>query len=321
MRAIYLAAAAAAVLTATSAWAQFTPQKQDMPTTSQRMPAQYWAAKPTKPTPYVAPNKVHWKLSEILAAHRGKTDWVQPLIRNPEQEADYISMGPGKKTKTRMFGDDRVVWIVQDGAMRVTIEGVEPFVATKGFMVSVPFRHPYSIETVGDKPSLRFEVRTTNAVPLYPLSETPDPYPGRTYVKVTGTPGPAEITGDPIAVDFWKQIAVGDQTYNGKFVWDDNWTTNILRGKAQPVPPATNRGHFHVDWTEFWFIMEGKIGYQIEGVPYFEADQGDVVTAAEGRWHRASNSPNTPMSTRIPFNPRPPILHNFEPPPETPAAH
>jgi len=57
--------------------------------------------------------------------------------------------------------------------------------------------------------------------------------------------------------------------------------------------------------------MEGKIGYQIEGYPFFTADQGDIVTAQKGRWHRPSNAPDAPMSTRIPFNPRPVILHNF----------
>ncbi|RAK51275.1 cupin domain-containing protein [Phenylobacterium deserti] len=318
MKAIFkLGAAVAALLTAgamaTGAAAQFTPQKEDMPTTAQSMPQEYWAPKPTTATPYRAPNKAHWKLSEILASHRGKTDWTQPIIRNAEQEADYISLGVGKKTKARMYADDRVVWIVQDGAMRVTIEGMEPFVATKGFMVSVPFRHAYSMETVGDKPSLRFEVRQTGSIPLYPLTETPDPYPGRTYVRARGTPGPAVLTENPIAVDFFKQIASGNEPYNGKFVWDDHWTTNILRGKEQAMPPATNKGHFHVDWTEFWFVMEGRIGYLIEGVPYFEAEPGDIVTAAEGRWHRAANAPGAPMSTRIPFNPRPPILHNWEP--------
>ncbi len=33
--------------------------------------------------------------------------------------------------------------------------------------------------------------------------------------------------------------------------------------------------------------MEGKLVYKIEGFSYFEADQGDVVIAAKGRWHRA----------------------------------
>jgi len=300
------------VMMSTGAPAQFNGREDPMPVTAPKLAEPYWSAKPTKPTPYTAPNKVHWKLSEILAAHRGQTDWDQPIVRNPEQDADYISLGAGKKTKRRMYADDRVVWIVQDGTMRVSIDGVEPFVATKGFMVNVPFRHFYSIETIGDKPSLRFEVRQAGSPPLYPADETPDPYPGRTYVKVTGLPGPAKDRDtNPIYVDFWKQIGNGDKPYNGKFVWDDHFTSNILRGKAQPIAPASNRGHFHVDWTEFWFIMEGKVGYQIEGYPYFEAEQGDIVTAQKGRWHRPSNAPDSPMSTRIPFNPRPVILHNF----------
>ena len=305
-------AALIALMFAGPASAQFAGREDPMPVTAPKLADAYWSAKPTKPTPYAAPNKVHWKLAEILAAHRGQSDWVQPIVRNPEQEADYISLGAGRKTKRRMYADDRVVWIVQDGAMRVSIDGVEPFVATKGFMVNVPFRHFYSIETISDKPSLRFEVRQAGSPPLYPADETPDPYPGRTYVKVTGSPGPAKDRDtNPIYVDFWKQIASGDKPYNGKFVWDDHFTSNILRGKAQPIPPASNRGHFHVDWTEFWFIMEGKVGYQIEGFPFFEAEQGDIVTAAKGRWHRPSNAPDAPISTRIPFNPRPVILHNF----------
>ena len=208
--------------------------------------------------------------------------------------------------------------MVQDGALKVTIDGAPTFTATKGFMVTVPFRHMFTLETVGDKPSLRFEVRHAGAVPLFPLSEKPDALPGYTYQRVTAQPGPSQINSlnkNPVYVDFWKDVAVGDRTNGGKFVWDDNFTSNILRSKGAPVPPASNKGHFHVDWTEFWFIMEGKVGYQIEGFPYFEAEQGDVVTAEPGRWHRPASSPNAPISTRIPFNPRPVIMHNFEPAP------
>lgn len=311
---VYRGAAAAALVSAGIAAAQI-PGKEDLPVQGKLAP-QYWSAKPIMPTPYVAPNRVHWKLAEILATHAGKSDWVQPIVRNNEQEADYISLGAGKKTKARFYADDRLVFIVWDGAIRVTIDGAAPFTATKGFMVNVPFRHVYTLETVSSTPSLRFEVRQANAPPLYPIEETPDPYPGRTYVKVTGSPGPAKDKDtNPIWVDFFKQIAVGDNSYSNKFVWDDHFTSNILRGKGAPVPPDTNLGHFHVDWTEFWFVMEGHIGYKIEGFPYFVTEPGDVVTAIKGRWHRAGNDPSATMSTRIPFNPRPPILHNFQPAP------
>ena len=282
------------------------------PNPAQRMAGQFWAYKPAALPPYTAPNKPHWKLSEILAAHRGQGDWVQPLVRNREQEADYISMAPGAATKARFYANDRLVFIVQDGALKVTIDGAEPFTATKGFMVNVPARHIYRLQTTSGTPSLRFEVRTAGTHALYPLSETPDPVKGGSYVKVTGTPGPAKDPDrNPLYLDFQKQAAEGKLPTI--FVRDDHFTANVIRGKGVPVPADSDKGHFHVDINEFWFIMEGKLGYKIEGLPYFEADQGDVVAAVAGRWHRTLSSPNAPISTRIPINPRPPILHNFEP--------
>ena len=151
---LFIGVAAVAALAAPVS-AQFLGKPDSPPRSAPSVAQQFWAPKPSETTPYVAPNKVHWKLSEILAAHRGQSDWLQPLVRNPEQEADYISLGAGKKTKAKMYADDRVMWIVQDGAMRVSIEGFEPFIATKGFMVTVPYRNIYTIETIGDKPSLR----------------------------------------------------------------------------------------------------------------------------------------------------------------------
>ena len=308
----FLLTAAAVAVLSIPASAQFLG-KEDMAVSTQRMTGQFWAPKPTKMTPYTAPNRPHWKLSDVLAMHKGKTDWVQPIVRNKDQEGDYISMGAGQKTKQKMWPDDRIVFIVWDGSIKVSIDGYEPFVATKGFFVNVPFRHMYTLENVGGTPALRFEVRQTGATPIYPASETPDPAPGMTYTKVTEQPGPAkEKDSNPIYVDYMKEFNGTDKAYGGKFVWDDHFTSNILRGKGAPVPPDTNKGHFHIGWTEFWFIMEGHIGMKVEGEPYFVCDPGDVMTAAQGRWHRAGDDPSAPWSTRVPFNPRPPILHNFE---------
>jgi len=309
MRLIFcLAAVAAAFVIPANVLAQAPGQ----PTALPRMPADYWAPKPTVAAPYVSPNRVHWKLREILATHQGQRDWVQPIVRNQDQDADYISMRAGQKTKPQFYADDRLVFMVQSGAIRVAIDGVEPFTATKGFMVNIPARHIYTLETISDENSLRFEVRQAGAPPLYPASTSPSTFPGRVYIKVRGTPGPwVDRETNPIYFDFLKSVADGKPP-GGNFIRDDHFVVNIVRGKGVPVPPDSNKGHFHVNATEFWFIMEGKLGYKIEGFPYFEADQGDIVIAAKGRWHRATNSPNSPVSTRIPINPRPPILHNFE---------
>jgi hypothetical protein len=37
-----------------------------------------WAPKPARLTPYTAPNKPLWKLSEILKKHAGQQDWARP---------------------------------------------------------------------------------------------------------------------------------------------------------------------------------------------------------------------------------------------------
>src|SRR3984957_7508457 len=200
MKRTLLAATAVALLLPLSASAQFLG-KEDMAVTQPRMSGQFWAPKPAELTPYVAPTKPHWKLSEILASHKGASDWVQPIVRNKDQVADYISMGAGVKTKMKMYPDDRVVFIVWDGSIKVSIDGYDPFVATKGFMVNVPYRHMFTLENVGSIPALRFEVRQNGSEPIYPASETPDPIKGMTYVKVPEQPGPSkEKDSTPIYV-------------------------------------------------------------------------------------------------------------------------
>src|SRR5579872_6352810 len=191
MKAVFYLATAVAFAIPIAASAQFLG-KEDMAVTAPKLDGQIWSAKPTKLTPYVAPNKPHWKLSEILASHKGQSDWVQPIVRNKDQVGDYISMGAGKKTQQMMYPDDRVVFIVWDGSIKVSIDGYAPFTATKGFMVNVPFRHLFTLENVGSTPALRFEVRQNGSVPVYPASETPDPVAGMTYTKVTEQPGPSK---------------------------------------------------------------------------------------------------------------------------------
>ncbi len=89
-----------------------------------------------------------------------------------------------------MNGDTREWWIVQSGSLKFTVEGREPVVATKGFMVQVPYRTLYQIENVGDEPALRFEVNVARARKLYPLDETPAPLPGFDYVPTRVTRRP-----------------------------------------------------------------------------------------------------------------------------------
>jgi mannose-6-phosphate isomerase-like protein (cupin superfamily) len=274
-------------------------------------PLTAWAPKPVKPAPYVAPNKPLRKFADIMARHRGKTDWSETQVLTRDFIGQYISMGAGKKTKTLFWADDRVYWVVMSGQMKVTIDGVEPFIASKGFLVQVPYRVPYSIETVGDEPSLRFEVRPSGETPSYPVSETPEAAKGIKFIQaVYSGRGKYDDTNKPF-VDFEKDIVAANGK-GGGVVKDDHTWANIIRTKAVPTPPATDFGHFHENFAEFWLVMEGQEQFLIEGEPLITADVGDIVFAPEERWHRALAS-GTGYGTRLAITPRPPSLHYYQP--------
>ena len=116
------------------------------PAPARRQPIQVLAPKPAGLAPYTGPNRPVWRLNEILAAHRGSADWAQTIVTTRDFIGQWISMGAGQKTKTVMYADDRVFWVIQSGQIRFTIAGQEPFVATKGFVVQVPYRTFYSLE-------------------------------------------------------------------------------------------------------------------------------------------------------------------------------
>jgi mannose-6-phosphate isomerase-like protein (cupin superfamily) len=291
--------------------------------TGRTPPLHAWAPQPVKLAPYLPPNKPLKKLTDILARHAGKADWAETEILTRDYIGQYISMGPGQKTKTQFWADDRVFWWVYGGRMKVTIEGQEPFIASKGFLVQVPYRVPYSMETVGDEPSLRFEITRGHTLPSYPLAsgDKPPAAMGQHYVKVSYPSTPVGGGMDSYTdknqpyLDFMKDYVQADPTASGKgrlhfFVSDADNQAAIIRGMGVAIPPDSNKGHFHIGNDEFWFILEGKIAYQFEGVGLVVAQAGDLVLAMPGRWHRASFAPGQ-VDTRLAFNRSPTMLHNY----------
>ena len=274
-----------------------------------------WAPKPTVPEGWKAPNKPVWRLSEILIAHQKQKSWVQPIVRDKDYAADYIQMAPGEKTRTKFYADDRTFLVVWSGQIRFSIQGQQPFVAGKGFLVQVPYRTAFSMETVGDEPALRFEVRRTGAEAYYTVAEgeTPPGGIGLTFTKVSYRLPPDPYTAINVTyVDFLKDYVnnPANPRIVKPFIHDDlNWV-NIIRGRGAPTPPPTNLGHFHTNLSEFWFIPEGKIDFLIEGRKLFTADAGDVVYAPSGRWHRASFAEGQ-MDTRLAIIARPRNMHNY----------
>jgi mannose-6-phosphate isomerase-like protein (cupin superfamily) len=262
-----------------------------------------WAPLPVTPNPWVAPNKPIVRLPELRAKHAKEPSWTETVVSDNLFHADYISMAPGGKTPRRFHQDNRAWWIVQDGQIRFTIEGQEPFIATKGFMVQVPHRLVYSMETVGDKPSLRLEVMVANADIMYPIDETPAPAPGTKYVRarVATVKGSYDKANVPF-IDYNQRIAGNPKPKENQnqFIGDSHGIANIIRGDPKKQPPARDedKGHLHITGPEFWFILEGQMEFKIGSVPVFVADQGDVVYAPAKAWHRVRFA-GTSMATRL----------------------
>jgi len=279
---------------------------------AQRVPPMTaWAPQPKRLAPFTTPNKLLKKLSDITARHRNQKSWTETEVLTRDYIGQYIQMAPGEKTKTQFWADDRIFWVVESGAIRFTIEGQEPFVATKGFIVQVPYRVPYSMETVGDAPSLRFEVRASYEQPSYPTTETPPKSASWNYVQATYTgKGKYDADNKPY-LDFQKEIVEGGGK-GGGVVKDDHTWANVIRGKGAPLPPDTSWGHFHENFAEFWIVLEGEEDFLIQGEKLVRAFPGDIVFAPEERWHRATHNGDG-MSTRLAITPRPPSLHYTQP--------
>jgi quercetin dioxygenase-like cupin family protein len=268
-----------------------------------------WSPKSVAPPDWTPPHRPHTKLADLLAHHTGQTDWVETIVEDETLHAAYISMGPGGRTPRRANIDTREWWVIQDGEIRFAIDGQEPFVASKGYLVQVPYRTFYTMETVGDRPSLRFEVNIARARKIYPADTAPVPVAGMEFVRSRIAGRGSYEGGNKPYVDFNAVLAGTDRTR--QFVVDARGFANIILGRGGPSPPPNDKGHFHTESSEFWFILIGQIRYTIEGLPTFIADQGDIVYVPKQRWHLASFAGEGP-SARLAMNGYPDLAHSFE---------
>lgn len=259
-----------------------------------------WAPKPLELPAYTAPHRPHWKLAELLTQHADDDAWSETLVDDRHVLARYVAMPVGAKTPRRLHPDTPIFWVIQRGEIRFSIDGQAPFVASKGFLVQVPYRTPYELEAVGNEPSLWLEVAVAGASTLYPRDEIPVPLAGQEFIEVT-LPGRGQY--DDINrpyLDFVGDVVRGGRRA-GFFVREDRLMAVLIRGQGAAPPPATERGHLHLDYGELWLILEGETDYLIEGVPLFTAGEGDVVYVPAGRFHRPTFG-GSGMSTRIGIN-------------------
>lgn len=290
---------ALAVLTLTPGQPQVSGQEQPS-----------WAPKPKQPTKYLPPHKPHTRLADLKAKHKAHANWKEVIVDDDHLNATYIFSAPGTKVSKRFHPDTREWWVVMDGQIRFEIEGQEPFVATKGSMVQVPMQTIYSMETLGDKPSLRFEVNIAKAKTLYPKEITPPPMPGIDWIPVVlnRKPGPYDRGNQP-HINLY-ELAKAPNYRGGRFVHDDRAVSNIIYGYEKNLPPLNpkDRGHYHPECAEFWLVMAGQIRYPIENVGVVIADEGDVVYAPPFTFH-APRFHGPGPSCRLAMNGYPNIAH------------
>lgn len=279
-------------------------------------PDTLWAPK-YPPTKYTPPNKPITRKSELLARHKGETTWREPIVRDDHIWCDYVMSPQGSKITRRLHPDTREWWVVVDGQIRYDIEGQEPFIASKGAMVQVPMQTIYGMETVGDRPALRFECNIANAKTLYPSDVDPPKAQGFDWlmVRMSRTPGVYDKGNKPIVTydDLAKNFEARGPSPFYRVVLDDRAVANFIYGHESQLPALNpkDKGHYHPECAEFWLIMSGQIRYPIEGQGVIIADPGDVVYVPPFTWH-APRWWGPGASCRLAMNGYANIAHLFE---------
>ncbi|MCO4318880.1 cupin domain-containing protein [Phyllobacterium sp. 21LDTY02-6] len=273
-----------------------------------------WTPKPVALAPYKHPNKPRTTIADVRARiprpKQTKT-WHEQVVSDKHLQASWVQMAVGDQSPAMFISDTRAAFIVWEGSIEFTVGSQAPFTATKGSMVQVPARTQFQMKNVGPVPSLHFEVFTADAKITYPQAAAtlPKPQKGMTWALTRQDPGEEALgTGNVTTRNFTTDPAAF------QFVVAPGLFLNAIRGSARDcnMQPPTALGHRHINYGEFWFIMEGQIQYNIEGLPGFVSEAGDIVYVPAGRWHSAANyCPG--FDTRIAINPFPTGTHNWPP--------
>ena len=256
------------------------------------VPTAVWAPKPSQ-TPAYPPGQKPWtKIADLRAKHGGGANWRETIVDDGRLTAEYVAAAPGAKVPKRLHPDTREWFAVVEGEVRVEIEGQAPFTATRGSVVNIPRQTIYSLETIGDKPSLRFIVNVTRAKIVFPR-ETPEmpaqaAPAGSAWIPATLNRAPAQYDAfNQPTVNIHEAAARNEKYTGGRFVRDDKSEMLIIYGYEKNLPPLdpADKGHFHAESAEFWLVFTGQIRYAFEGQQPFVASEGDVVYVPAGTWH------------------------------------
>jgi mannose-6-phosphate isomerase-like protein (cupin superfamily) len=276
-----------------------------------------WAPKPKQLPRYTPPHKPITRWTELKKKHQGKPAWREVIVDDEHLHSEYIQTPPGLKEAKQMHPDTRTWWVIMEGQIRFEIEGQPPFVATKGSMVQVPMQTIFSLETVGDRPAVRFETNIAGAKTLYVQQADAPKMPGWDWLRVrlnrTGNfydrNNKPHVTFDEVAQALEQGKVKGTQ----RIVEDARGAANFIYGYEKNLPPVKpgERGHYHPEGAEYWLILAGQIRYAIEGQGVIIAGVGDVVYVPKFTFHLPRWYGPGP-SCRLAMNGFPYISHLFD---------
>jgi quercetin dioxygenase-like cupin family protein len=256
------------------------------------VPTAVWAPKPS-PTPSYPAGITPWtKLAALKARHTSDANWHETIVDDGRLTGEYVAAAPGSKVAKRLHPDTREWFAVVEGEVRVEIEGQAPFTATRGSLINIPRQTIYALETIGDKPSLRFIVNVAGAKTLFPRDSAAAPAQaapaGSAWVPATlnRLGGQYDQFNQP-HLNIHDAAAKNDKYAGGRFVRDDKSEMLVLYGHEKNLPPLdpADKGHFHAESAEFWLVFTGQIRYAFEGQQPFVAGEGDIVYVPAGTWH------------------------------------
>lgn len=253
------------------------------------VPTAVWAPKPVKTPAYKSGLKPWVKLADVKAKHKGQMNWTELVADDGRLSGAYVSAAPGSKT-TRLFHPDTREWFaVLEGEVRVEIEGQDPLTATRGSLINIPRQTIYTVETLGNVPSVRFTLNVSGAKAVFPKDVQPPPAPAGTAwteARINRTPGRYDEFNQP-HLNIHAEAAKNEKYSGGRFVRDDKSEMLVIYGHEKNMPPldANDKGHFHAESAEMWLVFSGQIRYKFEGQEPFIASEGDVVYVPSNTWH------------------------------------
>src|SRR5215472_2572087 len=250
---------------------------------------QAWAAKPTSAPAYPAGVKPWVKLADLKARHKSDPNWREVIVDDGRLTGEYVSAAPGTVVGKRFHPDTREWFAVVEGEIRVSIEGQEPFTATRGSLVNIPRQTIYSLETTGTTPSLRWVVNVAKAKTLYPSDvQPPAASAGTEWIPITINRRPGEYDQfNQRHLNIHEAAAKNPKYSGGRFVRDDKSEMLVIYGYEKNLPPfdPKDKGHFHAESAEMWLVFTGQIRYAFEGQQPFVASEGDIVYVPANTCH------------------------------------